>query len=135
MRRFYLVRKEDVSGISGCGRIAEGCTFDNGFVALTWLTGHMTLSYYKGIEELISIHGHEGKTLVEWVDDDTPIKFIRETINDASQVIEDFVEIVTTLAGNGSLPPKWSNGKWFTEPLPFLNATRDKIKKSLDVLK
>jgi hypothetical protein len=68
MRRFYLARKEDVSGVSGTGRIAEGCTFDNGFVALTWLTGHFTLSYYNGIEELIEIHGHEGRTVVEWLD-------------------------------------------------------------------
>ena len=55
MRRFYLARKVDVSGVSGTGRIAEGCTFDNGFVALTWLTGHFTLSYYNGIDELIEI--------------------------------------------------------------------------------
>lgn len=35
---FYLHRVEDDSGISGTGRIAQGVIFDNGKVALTWLS-------------------------------------------------------------------------------------------------
>ena len=38
MRRFYMQRNKDVSGLSGTGIVAEGVVFTNGFVALTWLT-------------------------------------------------------------------------------------------------
>lgn len=68
MRRFFLDRKEDESGVSGTGRIAQGCQFDNGWCALTWLTGTATLSWYASIEELLQIHGHGGKTNVIWKD-------------------------------------------------------------------
>lgn len=70
MRRFYLDRNEDASGVSGLGRIAEGCKFDNGWCALTWLTGMATLSWYSSVEELVEIHGHGGMTRVTWVDED-----------------------------------------------------------------
>ena len=39
MRHFYLDRHEDATGISGTGVVAQGVEFDNGKVALTWLTG------------------------------------------------------------------------------------------------
>jgi hypothetical protein len=70
MRRFFLVRNVDVSGISGIGPVAQGCQFDNGWCAMTWLTGHTTLSYYSSIDELEGIHGHGGVTVVEWVDEE-----------------------------------------------------------------
>jgi hypothetical protein len=40
MKIFYLKRVEDESGVSGTGRIAQGFIFDNGKVALTWLSEH-----------------------------------------------------------------------------------------------
>lgn len=68
MRRFVLNRKEDVSGISGTGVVVEGVEFSDGSVALRWLGDRPSLVFWKNIEDAISIHGHEGKTLVEWID-------------------------------------------------------------------
>ena len=68
MRRFYLDRNEDASGVSGVGRVAEGVVFEEGEVILFWLTGHRTMGFYGSIEEVICIHGHQGKTIVSWVD-------------------------------------------------------------------
>ena len=59
---FYLVRLEDASGVSGTGRVAQGCVFDNGKVALTWLSDHPSVTVYDNIGEVRAIHGHEGKT-------------------------------------------------------------------------
>ena len=59
---FYLHRSEDESGISGTGRIAQGCVFDNGKVALTWLSEHPSVTIYDNIGEVRAIHGHQGKT-------------------------------------------------------------------------
>jgi len=61
---FYLARKEDESGISGTGRIAQGIVFDNGKVALTWLSDHPSVTVYDSLGEVRAIHGHEGKTEV-----------------------------------------------------------------------
>jgi hypothetical protein len=61
---FYLARKEDESGISGTGRIAQGIVFDNGKVALTWLSDHPSVTIYDNLGEVRAIHGHEGKTEV-----------------------------------------------------------------------
>mgnify|MGYP000017340882 CR=1 FL=1 len=62
MKVFYLQRKEDESGVSGTGRIAQGIVFDNGRVALTWLSDHPSVTVYDNVGEVRAIHGHEGKT-------------------------------------------------------------------------
>ena len=64
MKMFYLVRKEDESGVSGTGRVAQGFVFDNGKVAVTWLSEHPSTTIYDSIGEVRAIHGHEGKTEV-----------------------------------------------------------------------
>ena len=61
---FYLKRVEDESGISGTGRVAQGFIFDNGKVAVTWLSEHPSVTVYDSIGEVTAIHGHAGKTEV-----------------------------------------------------------------------
>jgi len=64
MKMFYLKRGEDESGISGTGRVAQGFIFDNGKVAVTWLSEHPSVTVYDNIGEVTAIHGHGGKTEV-----------------------------------------------------------------------
>ena len=64
MKVFYLNRAEDESGISGTGRVAQGFIFDNGKVAVTWLSEHPSVTIYDNIGEVHAIHGHGGKTEV-----------------------------------------------------------------------
>ena len=68
MRRFNLVRNEDETGISGTGNVAQGIQFDTGRCAMAWLTSVSSIAVYDSIEDIVFIHGHNGKTLVEWVD-------------------------------------------------------------------
>lgn len=68
MRRFKLHRLEDQSGVSGVGIIAEGVQFKTGKCVLSWLTAHSSLGLYDDVTTLMAIHGHGGKTLIEWVD-------------------------------------------------------------------
>jgi len=70
MRRFYLQRNEDVHGTSGTGRVAEGCQFSNGYCALTWKSELTSMTWFHSIDVLIRIHGHEGKTVVVWIDEE-----------------------------------------------------------------
>ena len=62
MKMFYLKRGEDESGVSGTGRVAQGFVFDNGKVAVTWLSEHPSVTVYDNIGEVTAIHGHGGKT-------------------------------------------------------------------------
>ena len=64
MKVFYLKREEDESGVSGTGRVAQGFIFDNGKVAVTWLSEHPSVTIYDNIGEVHAIHGHGGKTEV-----------------------------------------------------------------------
>lgn len=70
MRRFYLERKEDESGVSGTGKVAEGVEFDTGDVVLCWLTSTSSIGVYRNIKAVQAIHGHGGRTTVSWIDED-----------------------------------------------------------------
>lgn len=67
-RRFFLKRTEDVSGISGTGRVAFGIQMPSGRVVIEWLTSTSSEGIYNSVEECIQIHGHEGATAIEWID-------------------------------------------------------------------
>jgi len=69
MRLFELRRTEDESGVSGTGTVAQGVIFDNGWCALTWLTDHTSVAFYTSVDEVIAIHGHNGKTRVVQIAD------------------------------------------------------------------
>lgn len=74
--RFELVRTEDESGVSGTGVVADGAVFRDHAV-LEWKNGDNDrvqtsrngLAVYEDMEDLLEIHGHDGKTTVRWVDD------------------------------------------------------------------
>lgn len=69
-RRFRLFRHEDVSEVSGTGVIAHGVQWPDGTVALRWAIPDMppSTALWESIEAVEAIHGHQGKTVVEWVD-------------------------------------------------------------------
>ena len=64
MKTFYLLRHEDVHNNSGTGVVAEGVVFDNGLVAMTWLSPHATMTMFPNIQTVSKLHGHDGKTEV-----------------------------------------------------------------------
>lgn len=68
MKLFQLHRDVDASGVSGTGIVAEGTEFSNGMVALTWLTHTPCVGVYPNIKCVETIHGHEGKTRIVWLE-------------------------------------------------------------------
>lgn len=68
MKRFNLVRTEDVSQVSGLGTVAEGIVFSDGIAVLRWLTAGGSTGVYDSIEDLEKIHGHEGRTKIIYID-------------------------------------------------------------------
>lgn len=71
MRRFALVRSEDVSGTSGTGVVAECVEFSNGQIAIHWISQLESVNVYANAKVLQHLHGHEGRTVVHWLDKET----------------------------------------------------------------
>lgn len=69
MQRFELHRDIDESGISGTGLVAEGVKFTDGKAVLRWRTKHQSTGFYDSMEDLDTIHGHDGKTRIVWIDE------------------------------------------------------------------
>lgn len=71
IRRFHFNRKQDVSGVSGTGRVCEGVQFSDGKCAVRWLTKTASLEVWDSVDEAIKVHGHGGATELVWDDEDT----------------------------------------------------------------
>lgn len=72
--RFLLVRTEDETGVSGEGIVAEGVQFTNGQCVMSWLTEFTSVAVYPNAEEIVKIHGHDGRTTISWCTDDDAIE-------------------------------------------------------------
>lgn len=68
MRRFYLQRVRDVTGISGTGRVADGVEFPDGTCVVRWRGDTPSTVVWPNAGAVERIHGHGGSTLVVWVD-------------------------------------------------------------------
>jgi hypothetical protein len=68
VRRFLMIRKRDVSGVSGTGVVAEGVIFTQGWAVLHWLVEPCSVAVYQSINDLIAIHGHNGATDIQFLD-------------------------------------------------------------------
>lgn len=68
MFRFRLIRNQDESGVSGTGHVADGVEFVDGRCALRWRTAVASTCVYDSIADLKEIHGHAGKTEIQYLD-------------------------------------------------------------------
>lgn len=66
-RLFHLVRKNDVSGVSGTGIVALGTEYPNGKCTISWNHELSCIGVYDSLEQLIEIHGHGGDTVVRFI--------------------------------------------------------------------
>jgi hypothetical protein len=65
MRRFILLRVEDVSGSSGTGKVAEGVQASNGWVVVFFAD---SFKFFPDIDTLMRVHSHGGRTRFHWQD-------------------------------------------------------------------
>jgi hypothetical protein len=69
MCRFILVRNKDATGVSGTGVVAEGIVFTNGMTVILWLRKPYAMGIYQTLNDVISVHGHEGATEIHFIDE------------------------------------------------------------------
>lgn len=63
---FKLMRRMDISGVSGTGLVAEGVVFKNGKTVLCWTRPPYAISVFDSTGEMMSVHGHGGSTELVW---------------------------------------------------------------------
>jgi hypothetical protein len=99
MRKFQLHRDVDPTGIAGTGIVAQGVEFDDGTVALRWLTEWPTSVVFhdRGMEAVLKVHGHGGQTRVVFEDDDEYVPSDDELTVEEFEVEEDDEEDETSL--------------------------------------
>lgn len=68
VKKFVLQRNEDETGNSGCGIVAIGVLFNSGMCCMEWNTIVRSIGIYNSIADVTQIHGHGGKTVVQWID-------------------------------------------------------------------
>lgn len=70
MRRFYLNRKTDQTGVSGIGHVLEGVELESGKVVVAWRSPHKTMGIYDSLEQFKTIHVdcHPDSNEVVWLD-------------------------------------------------------------------
>jgi hypothetical protein len=68
MRRFVLIRVEDLTGVSGTGEVAEGIVFSSGLAVIHWLREPYAMGVYQTLEDVMTVHGHEGRTQLQFID-------------------------------------------------------------------
>lgn len=61
-RFIKLIRKEDETGISGTGEVANGLVLPSGKVVLWWNTQVTSVALYDSLTNVVDLHGHNGKT-------------------------------------------------------------------------
>ena len=66
-RMFALNRDEDVHGVSGTGTVAYGVQFSDGTVAMHWVGNVSSTSVWTSMAALVTVHGHDGKSRIEWL--------------------------------------------------------------------
>lgn len=64
MKTFKLVRNKDISGVSGTGVVAMGALFPSGRCVIEWVGNVKSIEILPTLDDLISIHGHQGCTEV-----------------------------------------------------------------------
>lgn len=69
MRSFFIYRKEDPTGISGTGIVAQGTEFDDDRVVVRWLGKTATTTLHRDRRSVEAIHCHGGKSVIVWTDD------------------------------------------------------------------
>lgn len=69
MRGFTLHRMDDETGVSGTGVVAWGVVWPDKSVSMRWVSATPSFLSYQCIEHVQAVHGHHGKTIIIWDED------------------------------------------------------------------
>jgi len=98
-RLFKLIRHQDVTGVSGEGHVADGVEFVDGTVVLRWFGDYASTVVWDDLATAMHVHGHDGRTRVEWADghNDPDLIVLRRIDPGPGWVTGDRVNLMTQL--------------------------------------
>lgn len=71
IREYYFERIKDISGQSGIGVVVRGGVFPSGVAMHEWIpSGAQSVNIYDNAKQAQETHGHNGATLMKFVDKD-----------------------------------------------------------------
>ncbi len=97
-RMFRLMRDQDPTGVAGTGHVASGVHWPDGSVTLKWHTpagaaDPANVSHYASVTKMVGIHGHGGRTRMEYVKNEpAPAVKLLTAISDFTFYLGDFAE-------------------------------------------
>lgn len=124
MKTFMMYRREDISDTHDENQVNpadepqfQGIEFDNGKVAICWLTNMSSISVWDSMDDMLAVHGHpEYGSELEWIATEKPSPLI--TLSELVEVVQkgqEFVaarqppEVCPTCYGDDrSTRPYWS---------------------------
>jgi hypothetical protein len=68
MKKFFLLRHEDVHNNSGVGIVAVGVQLPSGKCVMEWLSKEVTETIFESAEQITRLHSHGGLTELIWGD-------------------------------------------------------------------
>jgi hypothetical protein len=81
VRTFELYRREDETGVSGTGTIADGVEFDDGTTVIHWRGDAPSTVVWGSIDDAEAVHSHGGKTTILWHEGPPPTKADAEILD------------------------------------------------------
>ena len=95
IKKFYLERHEDASGVSGTGIVAVGVLLPSGKAVMEWLSKWKTITVFESIDQVRRIHGHGGRTVLRW--GTPPTGKVRRSVTDQERKNSSFREAFARL--------------------------------------
>lgn len=67
-RTFAMIRRQDVTGASGIGHVADGVVFPDGTTVVRWRGDNPSTVVWPSWQAAEAVHGHGGATEFVWED-------------------------------------------------------------------
>ena len=69
-RSGFLSRADDVTGLSGTGRVAWLVEFPDGVCVVRWCVSEVRqTAVFASLADVLAVHGHDGRTRPEWAEE------------------------------------------------------------------
>ncbi|MFJ7269383.1 hypothetical protein ACIQV3_22525 [Streptomyces sp. NPDC099050] len=130
-RRFYLLRHQDISGVSGTGIVANGVLWPDGTASLRWTGERPSTVHWDRIADAEAVHGHGGATEIKWTDFDLPVAdyasawteltgYVQEAVDDGGTIAPaDLLAYMSELRGKALAPAReWMRRMTGEDPTP-----------------
>lgn len=90
-----------MSGTSGTGYVAQIAEFDDGAVAVRWVgtmnaSGVSSTTIFNSLDDVKTVHGHNGKSVIELVHDDALRRDLEHRLQQAEAALREAMNVLSS---------------------------------------